>query len=341
MSSDAGTAASERSIGSVLSRNSVYTTVRSLDDAAAAEQSKTPAATTSSSASFSHKKLLQFYAQLSTAHHHRQSERLDGKNTAARPLSVTDVASRIETRSLTLTGGGYNSTVMTTTTLSKANKNKSSSIPTTTSNRQGKRQRRKLVRRLGAPNWDNGSQTNLHFLLELNAHWNRYISQILSLSNNNNIHHPTGSSNGDKETTEDEESIIRTINLKVRLLVDEIEWIGARVMVQQQQIGHSARQHGILVRQTLHTWRVARLPPSVFAGSSGEANAATTGDTSSNNGNPMGLVGKTVTVPKQPGTSLIVLVPLPLPWKQDSSERLLAPATTGRFLKVILEGSKR
>ena len=339
MSSDAGTAASERSIGSVLSRNSVYTSLRSLDDATAAEQSKTPAAATTSAASFSHKKLLQFYAQLSTAHHHRQSERLDGKNTAARPLSVTDVASRIETRSLTLTGGGYNSTVMTTTTtLSKANKNKSSSTPTTTSNRQRKRQRRKLVRRLGAPNWDNGSQTNLHFLLELNAHWNRYISQILSLSNNNNIHHPTGSNDGDKTTTEDEESIIQTINLK--LLVDEIEWIGARVMV--QQIGHSARQHGILVSQTLHTWRVARLPPSIFAGSgSGEADAAT-GDTSSNNGNPnpMGLLGKTITVPKQPGTSLLVLVPLLLPWKQDSSAKL-APATTGRFLKVVLEASKR
>ena len=359
MSSDAGTATSERSISGVLSRSSVYTTLRSLDDAATAAESKTTTTTTVSTAATpsSNKKLLQFYAQLSTAHHHRQSERLDGKNTAARPLSAAGVASRIETRSLTLTGGGYNSNVLAAaSSLSSSQvKNQSTSIPTT-SNRKRKRQHRKLLRRLGAvatsssdfqsnplnSHYD-ASQTNLHFLLELNAHWNQYMSQILSLSQNP----PRTGSSSDA----DAEDNVRTLNIKVRSLVDEIEWVGARVMVVQPNGRHGAPRHGILVSQTLQTWRVACLPPTAFSAIGGSATrsnndssdvaSATVVDASSNNGTMRSLrLGKTITVLKQPGVSLIVLVPLPPPLKQSSGESPV-PATKGRFLKVVLEPSKR
>lgn len=318
-------AASDRSIGGVLSRSSVYTTLRSLDTANSTRTAEGAASATPTTFSAPPtKKLLQFYSKLSTAHHHRLSERLDGKNTAGRPLSASDVASRLETRALTLTGGGYNSAITSSASSKKQEDGATTTAAAKLSQRQRKHQRRALLRRIGsasstvAGGTTNGD-SNLHFLLQLNAHWNQYMSKLLSLDDKNNTLTSTKDGN-------------RIQSHKVQMMANEIEWIGARVQVNNSTTSSSTKNQplsGILVSQTERTWRVVPLPLALLS----RKNRSKEDDTITrfDNSLPKQMrLPKTRTVPKQKGVSLAVLIPFPREEKEGASLSL-------RYLQIILQ----
>jgi len=266
----------------VLSRSSVYTTLRSLD-----RPSETDAAAPAN------KKLLQFYSKLSTTHH-RQAVGLDCKNTAGRPLSATDVASRLELRGLTLTGGGYNTAISSKRAATTEHNKKR-----TPSRKQQKYRKRALLQRIAAARTSNNNsatpscannndENSVEFLQQLNAHWNQYITKLLP------------------SPVTDTAAVTR----KLQSLLNEIEWIGARVQVDD----NNHRHHGILVSQTARTWRIA---PLKFQQQQQRQR-----------------LGKTITIPKQQ-FSLKVLIPIESCTNDDEEEKV--PASNKQYLHVVLQ----
>jgi hypothetical protein len=219
---------SSRSCANVLSRASVYAPLRSYDGAM-----KTLAAGTSSSRVATTQQFLQFYSNVSTAMHRRHRNGLHGKNTSARPVSASQLGDRLQQKSITLAGGGYNAAVVST---AATNRSKAAA------RRKKAKKRRKLERSddklLAASSSE--SQDYLHHLNEV---WNSYAIKILRI--------------GDGSTTrsDDPEEILQ----RVTKLSHRLEWIGARICFVVAADRQVVEKTGILVAHTAKTWRIAAI----------------------------------------------------------------------------------
>jgi hypothetical protein len=135
---------------SPLSRASIYAPLKSYD--AAAPSTVAPGQRLPSvPKSCQDAALLSFWGSVSEQMH-RTAPRVDCKNTAGRPLSAAEMTNRMQQRSLTLVGGGYNNNSKGRTTVVSPARlqptNACTKRPRALSRRQCRKKRRELVRRI-------------------------------------------------------------------------------------------------------------------------------------------------------------------------------------------------
>lgn len=298
------------SSSAVLSRASVYAPLKSYDFSADSEQSS------SIPKNLQDASLLQFYGKVSEDFH-RTAPRLDCKNTAGRPLSVSDITGRIQQRALTLVGGGG----YTISAAAKKGQPPLSSNPSTIapSKSQKKRKREHLLQRIrGSRQSTDQLQLNddANFLQQLNAEWNVYASGILQLS-----------------TVEPETTMALVSRRAKQLALGAIEWVGARVRVDQCPSSKGREGlSGILVAQTTNTWRIVPVIPSNQAGASISSADDTDATTKNASSCPWNLK-KIVIVPKV-GSSLAVLISL------AKGSNVKVESNEPRYLSIVLQASK-
>jgi hypothetical protein len=260
----------------VLSSASVYASLQSYNDQQQHSSSDTQSSSNVTTSRERTPKKLQdsalvtFYATVSNAFH-RTAPRLDGKNTAGRPLSTTDITSRLSQRALSFAGRGYYSS---NSTLSKresvrnrrARKKKvrktsvekilgvddsvvntgASTAATASFNismSQRKRKRQALAHRMNCSHMNDEvydvflQQQNAHFLQRLNCEWNVYIRNLLVLQ-----HDADTSVKNNYKAGDDDDKLVQRIQDRIYHLQENriIEWVGAYVRIQHPEKGNEA-----------------------------------------------------------------------------------------------------
>jgi hypothetical protein len=177
--------------------------------------------------------LVDFLVQVGKEHN-RKSNSSVGKNNGCRPLSQTDINDRIRMRSLTLIGGGINTSIS-----SELKKKKASfAIP---------QQITKMKRKQMSGNENTTSKVGMHTCARLavvNTKWNEYMARFLQ----------------DKQVNLECANARALVN-SLSLTLSRVELVGSFVVIMKCKSNpHLVSKEGYLIGETSNTWRLATLP---------------------------------------------------------------------------------
>jgi hypothetical protein len=294
----------------VLSRTSIYTSLKSYDQATA---STTDSQQKTSNSIQQDSQLYSFYSRISMDFH-RGKVGLDCKNTAGRPHSASDVNNRIQQRALTLTtNASFHKRIGQQQPQGQQYSSGSGGIM---SRSKRKQKNQEILLRIGYNNCNLSPKHHEDFLQKLNQQWNTYMVNLLWKTSNQKDH-PHPSQQPQMDVTDD---VLAKSFSFISDRACSIEWIGAKVRVDQCQAMQSkVGLVGILVAQTSRTWRVA--PLISLVADAGAAAAATEHNTDRKRKTKTNFSKEkkkrrksdsttTTTIPKQ-GTHLTAMVELP------------------------------
>jgi hypothetical protein len=176
--------------------------------------------------------LVEFFATVSESYN-KTLQHKHSKNTACRPLSSREMNDRLKQRALTLVGGGINTTTNVTT---KSKMDQDRTLAPTS-------KRRRETKRILRSEWG-GEQVvqQQTFLMNLNRMWNEYIWQLLEHDG-------------------------RDFAFRFSELSSQVEWVGARVVIEECHQHPTWRgRGGYLIAQTKNTWQVVELKGTTCSG---------------------------------------------------------------------------
>lgn len=209
-------------------------------------------------------------------------------------MSAADISERIRQKAVTLVGGGINSSI-TSTTKSEATKLR-------------KRRRQEWTDVESALNYgiettaenekSPGGDDAIRFLLQLNSSWNKYISDLLKIT----------------EVSEDELTTVKSRFISAR---SKVELIGAHVRVATcNQKKHLVNSYGVIIGETKNTWKI--VAREVLKQSRKRAKPE---DEDSQSDAKNGINCKVIVLPKR-GSSLVLIIPIISSLSKGDSEVL-------------------